>query len=311
MPGRSCCLSAICCTSMPTAQPRSHCKAALMPIDYPGILELKDQVRRFSWVGAGHILCAVALRMGTEPLARELLPVVYEKNLRAVPTLATVIAWGASIPADRLGTDRRHTLHGEESLTLHSPLPAVGEVVADSRVRAVYDKGEKGAVIERETVLRDAVSGVLIATIIRTAFARKDGGFGGPVQQSAPHAPPARSPDVVLEFATRPDQALLYRLCGDRNQLHADPDVAIAAVCRTQSFPSLCTYGICCRAVLQAFFEFDPVRLKSHAVRFSAPVFPGDTVAVKLWKDAGVVSFEADVAARGVTVIKSGRSEVS
>ena len=282
-----------------------------MAIDYPGILELKDQGRRFSWSDRETILYALAIGMGADPLDRELLPFVYERNLKAMPTLATVIAWGASIPADRLGTDRRHTLHGEESLTWHSPLPAAGEVVADSRVRAVYDKGEKGAVIERETVLRDAVSGVLIATIIRTAFARKDGGFGGPVQQSAPHAPPARSPDVVLEFATRPDQALLYRLCGDRNPLHADPDVAIAAGFRAPILHGLCTYGICCRAVLQAFCEFDPVRLKSHAVRFSAPVFPGDTVAVKLWKDAGVVSFEADVAARGVTVIKSGRSEVS
>ena len=282
-----------------------------MPIDYPAILELKDQGRRFSWSDRETMLYALAIGMGADPLDRELLPFVYERNLKAMPTLATVIAWGASIPADRLGTDRRQTLHGEESLTLHSPLPAAGEVVADSRVRAVYDKGEKGAVIERETVLRDAVSGVLIATIIRTAFARKDGGFGGPVQQSVPHAPPSRSPDVVLEFATRPDQALLYRLCGDRNPLHADPDVAIAAGFRTPILHGLCTYGICCRAVLQAFCGFDPARLKSHAVRFSAPVFPGDMVAVKLWKDAGVVSFEADVAARGVTVIKSGRSEVS
>jgi acyl dehydratase len=282
-----------------------------MAIDYPGILELKDQGRRFSWSDRETILYALAIGMGSDPLDRELLPFVYERNLKAMPTLATVIAWGASIPADRLGTDRRQTLHGEESLTLHSPMPVAGEVVADSRVRAVYDKGEKGAVIERETVLRDAVSGVLIATIIRTAFARKDGGFGGPEQQSVPHAPPKRAPDVVLEFATRPDQALLYRLCGDRNPLHADPDVAIAAGFRAPILHGLCTYGICCRAVLQAFCEFDPARLKSHAVRFSAPVFPGDTVAVKLWKDAGVVSFEADVAARGVTVIKSGRSEVS
>jgi acyl dehydratase len=282
-----------------------------MPIDYPAILELKDQGRRFSWSDRDTMLYALAIGMGADPLDRELLPFVYERNLKAMPTLATVIAWGASIPADRLGTDRRHTLHGEEALTLPSPLPPAGGVVGESRVRAVYDKGEKGAVIERETVLRDAVSGVLIATIIRTAFARKDGGFGGPVQRSVPHAPPSRSPDVVLEFTTRPDQALLYRLCGDRNPLHADPDVAIAAGFKTPILHGLCTYGICCRAVLQAFCEFDPARLKSHAVRFSAPVFPGDMVAVKLWKDAGVVSFEADVAARGVTVIKSGRSEVS
>jgi len=143
-----------------------------MPIDYPAILELKDQGRRFSWSDRETMLYALAIGMGADPLDRDELPFVYEKNLKAMPTLATVIAWGASIPADRLGTDRLQTLHGEESLTLHSPLPAAGEVAADSRVRAVYDKGDKGAVIERETVLRDAVSGAPIATIVRTAFAR-------------------------------------------------------------------------------------------------------------------------------------------
>jgi len=281
-----------------------------MPIDYPAVLQLKDQGRRFSWSDRDTMLYALAIGIGANPLNRDELSFVYEKNLKAMPTLATVIAWGASIPAARLGTDRRHTLHGEESLTLHAPLPPAGEVVADSRVRAVYDKGDKGAVIERETVLRDAAGGAPIATIIRTAFARADGGFGGPTQKSVPHAPPQRDPAVVLEFATRPDQALLYRLCGDRNPLHADPDVAAAAGFNAPILHGLCTYGICCRAVLQAFCEFDPARLKSHAVRFSAPVIPGDVITVKLWKDAGVVSFEADVAARGVTVIKSGKSEV-
>src|SRR5260370_22247872 len=158
MLGRSCCPSAICCTSMPTAQPRSRCKAALMPIDYPGILELKDQGRRFSWSDRETILYALAIGMGADPLDRELLPFVYEKNLKAMPTLATVIAWGASIPADRLGTDRRHTLHGEESLTLHSPLPAAGVVVTDNRVLVVYDKGEKGAVVEPATGLHESGS---------------------------------------------------------------------------------------------------------------------------------------------------------
>jgi acyl dehydratase len=281
-----------------------------MPIDFPAILQLRDRGRRFSWSDRETMLYALAIGMGTDPLDRNELPFVYEKNLQAMPTLATVIAWSASIPAERLGTDRRHTLHGEESLTLHSPLPVAGEVIADSRVRAVYDKGEKGAVIERETVLSDAVSGAPIATLIRTAFARADGGFGGPTQKSVPHAPPPREPDVVLEFATRPNQALLYRLCGDRNPLHADPDVAAAAGFKTPILHGLCSYGICCRAVLRAFCGFDPARLKSHSVRFSAPVIPGDMISVRLWKDAGIVSFEADVVARGVTVIKSGKSEV-
>jgi len=117
-----------------------------------------------------------------------------------------------------------------------------------------------------------------------------------------------RSPDVVREFQTRRDQALLYRLCGDRNPLHADPDIARAVGFETPLLHGLCTYGICCRAVLQAFCEYEPSRLKSHAVRFSAPVFPGDVITVKLWRDGVNVSFEAEVAARKSTVIRSGRS---
>jgi acyl dehydratase len=117
-----------------------------------------------------------------------------------------------------------------------------------------------------------------------------------------------RPADVVLEFQTRRDQALLYRLCGDRNPLHADPDIARAAGFETPLLHGLCTYGICCRAVLQAFCEYEPSRLKSHSVRFSAPVFPGDVITVKLWRDGVNVSFEAEVAARKSTVIRSGRS---
>jgi acyl dehydratase len=281
-----------------------------MPIDYPAVLNLKETGRRFSWTDRDTMLYALAIGMGANPLDRDELPFVYERNLKAVPTLAAVIAWGAGIAPDRIGLDRPRTLHGAEAVILHRSLPSAGEVIADSRVVAVYDKGDKGAVIERETVLNDARSGERIATITRTAFARADGGFGGPVQTPMPHEPPRRSPDVVLEFVTRRDQALLYRLCGDRNPLHADPDIARAAGFATPILHGLCTYGICCRAVLQAFCGFDSERLKSHAVRFSAPVIPGDVLTVKLWNDAGVVSFEAEVPARGVTVIKNGKSRV-
>jgi acyl dehydratase len=281
-----------------------------MPIDYPAVLELRETGRHFSWTDRDTMLYALAIGMGSNPLDRDELPFVYEKNLKTVPTFAAVVAWGAGISPDRIGLDRRRTLHGAESVRFHRALPVAGELVADSRVVAVYDKGEKGAVIERETVLTDAGSQMPIATITRTAFARADGGFGGVGQAPLPHDPPRRSPDLVLEFATRRDQALLYRLCGDRNSLHADPEIAQAAGFERPILHGLCTYGICCRAVLQAYCGFDPERLKSHAVRFSAPVIPGDIMTVRLWKDAGLVSFEADVAARGVTVIKNGTSEV-
>lgn len=281
-----------------------------MPIDYPAVLALKEEGRRFSWTDRDALLYALAIGMGGDPLDRDELPFVYEKNLKTIPTLAAVIAWGAGISAERIGLDRKRTLHGEEAVTLHRPLPATGDVVADSRVVAVYDKGEKGAVIERETVLTDPANGELIATITRTAFAMADGGFGGPAQAPLQRDRPQRKPDTVLEFQTRRDQALLYRLCGDRNPLHADPDVASAAGFDTPILHGLCTYGICCRAVLQAFCCFEPERFRSHSVRFSAPVFPGDLIMIKLWNDDGDVSFEADVPARNASVIKNGKSRI-
>jgi acyl dehydratase len=218
-----------------------------------------------------------------------------------------VVAWGANIGAERIGLNRALTVHGEESITWHRPMAAAGSVIASSRVVAAYDKGEKGAVVEREMQLRD-LDGTLLVSLLRTAFARGDGGFGGPSETPPPHQVPTRAADLVLEFATRTDQALLYRLCGDRNPLHADPAVALAGGFPRPILHGLCTYGICCRAILKGYCGLEPARMKSLSARFSAPVLPGDRIAVRLWKDHDIVSFEATVPARDVTVIKSGRS---
>jgi acyl dehydratase len=280
-----------------------------MPIRYPEILSIEEPGRTFSWSDRDTMLYALAIGMGSDPDNGDELPFVYEKNLKAVPTLATVVAWGANIGAERIGLNRALTVHGEESITWHRPIAAAGSVIASSRVVAAYDKGEKGAVVEREMQLRD-VDGTLLVSLLRTAFARGDGGFGGPSETPPPHQVPSRARDVVLEFATRQDQALLYRLCGDRNPLHADPAAAMAAGFPRPILHGLCTYGICCRAILQAYCGFEPARMKSLSARFSAPVFPGDRIAVRLWRDHDIVSFEATVPARDVTVIKSGRSRI-
>jgi acyl dehydratase len=151
----------------------------------------------------------------------------------------------------------------------------------------------------------------MLATLTRTAFARADGGFGGPPDTRAITVAPERQPDVTIELPTRRDQALLYRLCGDRNALHADPAVARAAGFETPILHGLCTYGMACRAVLQAFCDYDPACIREFSVRFSAPVFPGDLLTVDLWRDARDVWFEVGVRARDVKVIRNGRATLA
>jgi acyl dehydratase len=283
-----------------------------MPIQYPAVLELKEEGRHFTWTDRDTLLYALAVGMGSDPLDRSELPFVYEKGMHAMPTFAAVAAWGAGISPERIGLDRARTLHGGEALTLHRPIPVSGSVVADSRVVAVYDKGVgKGAVIERETVLSDPESKERIATITRTAFARADGGFGGPQDTRPASAVPVRKPDATIDLPTRRDQALLYRLCGDRNPLHADPDVARGSGFEAPILHGLCTYGMTCRAVLKAFCAYDPARILQYSVRFSAPVFPGELITMNLWLDNDTVSFEAAVLARSATVISNGRARLA
>lgn len=283
-----------------------------MPIDYPAVLALKQEGLRFSYTDRDAMLYALGVGLGADPLDRRELPFVYEKELRALPTFATVIAWGAGVSTAEIGLNQRLVLHGEEETILHRPLAPSGSIISNSGIVEVYDKGkEKGAIIVRRTDLFDANDGAPVATLYRSLFARGDGGNGGSSAPAPePHAIPDRAPDMILRYATRPDQALIYRLCGDRTALHADPDMAAAAGFDAPILHGLCTYGICGRAVLEAYCDFDPVRVASHRARFSSPVYPGDTLEVALWRDGEVISFEASVPARGVKVLRNGRSQL-
>ncbi|MEW6642900.1 MAG: MaoC/PaaZ C-terminal domain-containing protein [Pseudomonadota bacterium] len=281
-----------------------------MPIQYPEILRLKREGERYAWTDREVMLYAYGIGMGADPMDERELLFVNEaayaaRPLKVVPTFASVAAWGAS-PGD-LGINRLLVVDGERDITFHKVLPVSAKITADSRVVAVYDKGkDKGAVITRETVLKDE-AGDRLATLVSSTFARGDGGFGGPSDgQPAPHAVPKRAPDRSVDITTRPDQALVYRLSGDRNPLHSDPEFARRAGFQRPILHGMCTYGLTCRAVLQTYADYDPAAFRRHAVRFSAPVFPGETVTVDLWKDGDVVSFEARVKARDVTVIRNG-----
>jgi len=282
-----------------------------MAIEYPKILELKRSGMEFSWTNRETMLYALGIGMGADPMDTNELPFVYEGNLKAVPTLASVVAWGAQ--PGSMNINFMMVVDGERTITFHKPMPGAGVIVAESRVVGAWDKGAgKGAVISTETVLREKASGDKLATLLGSLFARGDGGFGGPSEgQPAPHQVPSRAPDRSVDIPTNPNQALIYRLSGDRNPLHADPAFAKMAGFPRPILHGMCTYGVTCRAVLQTYAEYDPTRFKSHGARFSAPVFPGETITVDLWKDANVISFEARVKSRNVTVIKNGKTELN
>jgi len=278
-----------------------------MPIAYPDILNLSNAGQGYSWTAKETILYALGVGMAADPLNEAELAFVYEKDLRCVPTQAGVVTWGA-MPGD-LGVNFMLLVDGERKIVFHKPLQTSGRVTADCRVLGAWDKGPgKGAVIVSETTLSNA-AGEDVLTITGSTFARGDGGFGGPSEgQPEPHEVPKRAPDMSVDIPTSPDQALIYRLSGDRNPLHCDPAVAKAAGFPRPILHGMCTYGITCRAVLQTYAEYDPSRFKSHQARFSSPVFPGETITVDLWKDGEVVSFEARIKDRGVTVIKNGKT---
>ncbi|MEO0883326.1 MAG: MaoC/PaaZ C-terminal domain-containing protein [Pseudomonadota bacterium] len=279
-----------------------------MPIDYEAAKALVSTDQAFNHSDRDTMLYALGVGLGADPMNTDELPFVYENGLRVVPTQATVMAWGAG-QTMAMGINFMMVVHGEQRLTVHKTLPSEGDILADWSVDEIVDKGEgKGAVIYNTTVLKEAKTGDKLATLGSTIFARADGGFGGPSEGGTPvHHRPDRDADRTVSLATSPDQALIYRLSGDRNPLHSDPAFAKMAGFDRPILHGLCTYGVCCRAILQAYCDYDPTRIKQFDVRFSAPVFPGETIDVDVWEDGNVLSFEARVAARGVTVIKNGK----
>jgi len=221
--------------------------------------------------------------------------------------MASVLARGNIVGP--LNLDMTLVLHGEQRLTVHTPLPPSGVLICDSRVVDVLDKGAgKGALVYTETVVRLDGEAAPLLTVGGTIFARGDGGFGGPAGPTPEvHQVPERAPDFRHITQTRADQALLYRLNGDRNPLHADPAVATSAGFPVPILHGLCSYAIACRAVLASVCDYDPAKIASFDVRFTSPVYPGETIATEIWVDGEVISFRCRVEERGVTSINNGK----
>jgi acyl dehydratase len=278
-----------------------------MAINYDEIMQLKASDLPFSYRERETMLYALGIGFGRDPLNEAELPFVYENGLRTVPTLSTVVSWGSAI-IGKSGINYLYVLHGEQRLTVHRPMPVAAEILADERITGAFDKGEKGAILLIEKTLRLKETGEKLCTLTATTVARGDGGFGGPKEGAPePHPIPARAPDLVHACDTRPDQAFLYALSGDRNPLHRDPKVAKMAGFPRPILHGLCTYGSACRAIISTVCKYDPDRITGFDARFSAPVFPGETIVTEMWVDGPVVSFRSKVKERDLVVINNGK----
>ena len=283
-------------------------------LDYDLLMGLEPQEAEHTYTDKDTMLYALGLGLGYNPMNEAELAFVYEKNLKAFPTFPVVLGaprkWLRDIPS---GIDWVKVVHGEHGLTLHGPLPTRGTLLGRSRVVDVVDKGEgKGALIYSERTIADPASGTLVAAIRQTTFCRGNGGFGG-LRREAPagHPIPGRAPDLTCDLPTRPEMALIYRLNGDRNPLHAEPDFAKAAGFPRPILHGLATFGIAAHAILKTLCGYDPARFKSIAGRFSAPVFPGETIRTEMWRDGGIVSFRSRVVERNVIALNNGRAEIA
>jgi acyl dehydratase len=285
-----------------------------MAIDYDRLMGWCFPPVRQTLTRKDCILYALGVGLGADPVDPAQLRFVYEDGLAALPTMAVVLAYPGFWAKDpATGIDWVRIVHGEQAITWHRALPIEAELVGISRVTGIVDKGAgKGAVLYSERKISDAVTGEPYATLAMSAFCRGDGGFGGPSGPSWPvHAIPERAPDAVCDLPTLPQQALLYRLNGDDNPLHADPAVARAAGFARPILHGLCTLGIAGHALLRSCCAYDPARMRSLALRFSAPVFPGETLRTEMWRDGAVVSFRTRAVERDVVVLNNGRMEIA
>ncbi|QIM72312.1 MaoC family dehydratase [Bordetella trematum] len=261
------------------------------------------------------LLYAATLGLGEDPLDARHLRFLQAEAPRVFPTFAVTVGYpGLWMRDPAAGIDWRRMVHAEQRMRLHRELLPAETLTARHEVTHVTDKGAgKGALVVVRRRLTDA-AGHEVAELEQTSFCRGDGGFGaGDTPPEALPACPARAPDAQMALRTLPQQALLYRLNGDMNPLHADPAVAAAAGFDRPILHGLCTYGLAARAVMQCFGgQAGAERLARLDVRFSQPVFPGERLRVRLWQEAdGLIHFDACALPRNAMVLSHGVARLS
>ncbi|ROP53549.1 MaoC/PaaZ C-terminal domain-containing protein [Streptomyces sp. PanSC9] len=257
-----------------------------MPIDAAKALAAEPRTGEISWNQKDVLLYHLGIGAGTPATDPDELRYTLESRLHVLPSFATVAGAGApgvisglSMPG--IEVDLARVLHGGQTLTVHRPIPAQGTATITHRVAAVHDKG-KAAVLVLRTDVADA-DGPLWTNDAQI-FLRGEGGFGGDRGPSTRLEAPTGEPERTVERRIRPDQALLYRLCGDWNPLHADPEFAKVAGFERPILHGLCTYGITLKAVVDTLLGGDVSRVRSYTTRFAGVVYPGETLRIRMWR---------------------------
>ncbi len=303
-----------------------------MTIDYNTLKSWPFEAVRQTYDWKDAAMYALSIGYGADPMNEDELKFVYEGvagaehdgagELVAVPTFAVVLATPGFWPKHPdSGIDWVKVLHGEQQLTMHKPLPASATVVSTNKVARIIDKGEgKGAILVQERQLHNEANGDLLATLESVTFCRGDGGYSaiegnGPKGGDEPITPkpkvPERAPDMTCELSVPANTALLYRLCADLNPLHADPKVATAAGFKQPILHGLASYGVAGHAIIKSCCDLDPTRLQSLGLRFSSPVYPGETLLTDIWKTELGIQFQTRVAERDIVALSNGIARVA
>lgn len=269
-----------------------------MPIDLDAALNAEPFVRELSWTGDDVLLYHLSLGAGAYRTDPSELRWTYERDLQVLPTFALVagershgIQAGRAMSLPGVDVDLRQILHAGQAITLHAPIPTSGTVRASSRIAHVWDKG-KAAVIVLENAIAD-LDGAPLWTTTSQIWARGEGGFGGDPGPETSWAAPEREPDAVLDSPTTAQTAMLYRLNGDRNPLHIDPEFARAAGLGAPILHGLASYGIVCKAIVDELLDGDAARVRSYTARFAGMLTPGETIRTRAWRDGHVVRLHA------------------
>ncbi|MFI1287126.1 MaoC/PaaZ C-terminal domain-containing protein [Streptomyces sp. NPDC020792] len=279
-----------------------------MPIDAAQVLAAEPRTVEISWTPRDVLLYHLGIGAGLPATDPGELRYTLETRLHVLPSFATVAGGGSpgvirglSMPG--VDVDLARVLHGGQSLTVHRPLPVAGTATAGSRIAAVYDKGTAAVLVMRTEV---ADGDGPLWTDDAEIFVRGEGGWGGDRGPSVRPAAPAGEPDRTVERTVREDQALLYRLSGDRNPLHADPEFAERAGFERPILHGLCTYGMTLKAVVDTLFGGDVTRVRSCTTSFAGVVYPGETLRIRMWRLEGRVQVTVGAVERDDAPVLTG-----